>query len=223
MIVTSPEEPDTLIAMCHRKETPYNLAIVKGIPSYSGLWVYKDDHTDVRILGAIAKVLPELFSLASLKKVILADGEAPLKVTSAQKAHDRLTSVSVRPDQGDPTVPFSFVMPKWTEMRDGISIPAIAPGHQMQDPITKQTGGFQPARNPTFKKYSTRTMRPVLNFDTCIKCTLCWIQCPDSCFDVTPEGLYDANMESCCGCGVCEAVCPVENCFDHGQRSGLPR
>src|SRR5207237_3322474 len=37
-------------------------------------------------------------------------------------------------------------------------------------------------------------------------------QCPDSCFDVTPEGLYDANMEACCGCGVCEAVCPVTNC-----------
>jgi pyruvate ferredoxin oxidoreductase delta subunit len=56
-------------------------------------------------------------------------------------------------------------------------------------------------------------MRPVINFDTCVKCTLCWIQCPDSCFDVMPDGTYDANMEACCGCGVCEAVCPVENCI----------
>ena len=55
-------------------------------------------------------------------------------------------------------------------------------------------------------------MRPVINFETCIKCTLCWLQCPDTCFDVTPDGLYDANMESCCGCGVCEAVCPVPDC-----------
>ena len=23
---------------------------------------------------------------------------------------------------------------------------------------------------------------------------------------------YDANMDSCCGCGVCEAVCPVPDC-----------
>jgi pyruvate ferredoxin oxidoreductase delta subunit len=82
----------------------------------------------------------------------------------------------------------------------------------MKDPITGQSGGYQPTRNHTFKKFSTRAMRPVVNFDTCIKCTLCWLQCPDSCFDVTPEGLYDANMESCCGCGVCEAVCPVEQC-----------
>ena len=55
-------------------------------------------------------------------------------------------------------------------------------------------------------------MRPVINFETCIKCTLCWLQCPDTCFDITPDGLYDANMESCCGCGVCEAVCPVPEC-----------
>jgi pyruvate ferredoxin oxidoreductase delta subunit len=55
-------------------------------------------------------------------------------------------------------------------------------------------------------------MRPVVDFDTCIKCTLCWLQCPDTCFDVTPDGLYDANMLACCGCGVCEAVCPVPNC-----------
>ena len=97
-------------------------------------------------------------------------------------------------------------------MRDGIAIPAIPVGQPMKDPITGKTGGYQPERNPTFKKFTTRTMRPVVDFDTCIKCTLCWLQCPDSCFDVTPDGLYDANMEACCGCGVCEAVCPVPNC-----------
>src|SRR5574342_705336 len=37
--------------------------------------------------------------------------------------------------------------------------------------------------------------------------------CPDSCFDVMPDATFDANMEACCGCGVCEAVCPVENCI----------
>src|SRR5438552_2833514 len=37
LIVTSKEPPETLIAMAHRKECPYRLAIVKGIPSFSGL------------------------------------------------------------------------------------------------------------------------------------------------------------------------------------------
>ena len=98
-------------------------------------------------------------------------------------------------------------------MRDGITIPNITPGHEMKDPITGATGGFQPERNTTFKKFSTRTMRPVVDFDKCVKCTLCWLQCPDSCFDVTPDQTYDVNAEACCGCGVCAAVCPVDACI----------
>src|SRR5437016_2893363 len=70
LIVTSLEPSETIIEMAHRKETPYQLAIIKGTPSFSGLWVYKDDHTDARILGAVARVLPGLFSLASVQEAI---------------------------------------------------------------------------------------------------------------------------------------------------------
>ena len=212
LIVTSKESPETLIEMCHRKEHPYELAIVKGTPSFSGLWVYKDDHTDVRILGAIAKLLPELVSLESVQKTILEEWNDTLKATSAARSYERVQVVTVQPNQGNPEEPYKFDLPKWWEMREGIAIPSIPAGHAMQDPENQKVGGFRPDRNPTFKKYLTRTMRPVVNFDTCTKCTLCWLQCPDSCFDVTPEGLYDANMEACCGCGVCEAVCPVTDC-----------
>ena len=212
LIVTSLEGPESLIKMMHRKEHPYRLAILKGTRSFSGLWVYKDDHTDVRILGAMAKLLPELFSLMSLQETIRSEWHDEVKAISAQRAFERATTTTVQPTQGNPETPYSFEFPKWTEMREGIAIPSIARGHQMKDPKTGEMGGFQPERNPTFKKYTTRTMRPVVDFSTCIKCTLCWLQCPDSCFDVTPESLYDANMEACCGCGVCEAVCPVEKC-----------
>ncbi len=212
LIVTSKESPDSLIEMCHRKEYPYKLAIVKGIPSFSGLWVYKEDHSDVRILGAIAKVLPELFSLKAVQEAIRSEWKDELKATSAARSYERITTVTVRPNQGNPEEPYKFELPKWSEMREGVTIPAIPRGHQMENSATQQVGGFQPERNPTFKKFSTRTMRPVVDFDTCIKCTLCWLQCPDSCFDVTPDGLYDANMQACCGCGVCEAVCPVKDC-----------
>src|SRR5258708_5362297 len=208
--------------MAHRKETPYQLSIVKGTVSFSGLWVYKDDHTDVRILGAIAKILPELFDLKAVEQVIRDEWHSEVKVASAQKAAQRVQPIVVNPNQGNPEEPYKFELPKWYEMRDGVSIGCIAPGKQIEDPVTHVMGGYRPERNPTFKKYTTRTMRPVVNFSTCIKCTLCWLQCPDSCFDVTPEGLYDANMEACCGCGVCEAVCPVEKCLTMVNRTEFP-
>jgi pyruvate ferredoxin oxidoreductase delta subunit len=212
LICTSVQPPETIIPMTHRKDHPYTLTVLKAAPSFSGLWVYKDDHTDVRILGVIARVLPELFSLESVSKAILEEWADPLKVTSAERAHERVTTVTVDPSQGNPEAPYQFALPKWQEMREGVAIPCIPEGQAMEDPVSHAAGGFQPQRNPTFKKFSTRTMRPVVDFSTCIKCTLCWLQCPDSCFDVTPDNLYDANMQACCGCGVCEAVCPVPNC-----------
>jgi pyruvate ferredoxin oxidoreductase delta subunit len=212
LLVTSLEAPERLVEMAHRKEHPYRLAVLKATPSFSGLWVYKDDHTDVRLLGALSKLLPDLFSLVSLQEVIAEEWKDGLKATSALRAYERIQTVTVQPGQGNPEKPYEFEFPKWHEMREGIAIPSIPRGAGIADPESGKIGGYRPARNPTFKKFTTRTMRPVVDFAKCIKCTLCWLQCPDSCFDVTPDGLYDANLEACCGCGVCEAVCPEKDC-----------
>ncbi|MFQ5705659.1 MAG: (4Fe-4S)-binding protein [Gemmatimonadales bacterium] len=205
VLVPSIQSHTKLINDIHRKGKPYNLAIVKGTASFSGLWVYKDDHTDVRLLGALAKVAPHLLSLDSIVATI----SDPLKAASAMKAYDLVESVSVGADQGNDDVPFEFEMPGWTKMEEGLVIRGMAG----QQEVPGRDGGYVPTRNPTFKKFSTRTMRPVVNFDTCTQCKICWLQCPDSCFDITPDGFYDANMEACCGCGVCEAVCPVSHCI----------
>ena len=212
LIVSSMLGFDDLLRMIHTKDVPYELAIVRGIPAFSGLWVYKDDHTDVRILGTIARLVPEMLSLKAVEAAILEEWKDELKMLSARKAYERAESVVVPPGTGNAETPYEFTLPGWKEMADGVTIRSIPMGGAFVDPETGTTGGYRPAVNPYFKKFSTRTMRPVVDFDTCVKCTLCWLACPDSCFDVTPDGLYDARMESCCGCGVCEAVCPVDNC-----------
>jgi pyruvate ferredoxin oxidoreductase delta subunit len=210
LIVTSMLSPEDLIKFCHTKTHPYRIAVIPAIPSFSGLWVYKDDHTDVRILGALAKVCPDLVSLESVAAAIKDEWKDDLKVRSAHRAYEQITTRVVRPGEGNPEVPYRFDLPGWTTMREGVTIEGIRLGEPIK--FGDEIGGYRPARNPYFKKFSTRTMRPVIDFDKCIKCTLCWLQCPDSCFDVTPDGMYDLNAEACCGCGVCEAVCPVDDC-----------
>jgi len=212
LIVVSLEDAPALLQNIHRREQPYKLGIVKGVTSFSGMWVYKDDHTDVRILGTIAKAPPELFSLKSVEQFINEKLKNSLKVISARTAFERFTAVDVKAGQGNPEELFKFGLPGWKDLRGGVSIKGQPQGGPYADPVTGQVGGFRPARNDLFKKYSTRTQRPVVNFATCTKCTLCWLNCPDASFDVTPEGTYDANLEACCGCGVCEEVCPVKNC-----------
>ena len=208
LLVTSRQTPEALLEDIHKKDVPYNLAIVSGSASFSGLWVYKDDHTDVRILGAVAKVLPDLANLESYEAAAMEQWGSEAKVRSARRSADQTRLRPVEPAEGNPETPFSFEKPGWTEMKDALVVSGIPQGFGFRG----GDGGFQAARNEVFKKFSTRTMRPVINFETCTKCTLCWLQCPDSCFDVTPDGRYDANMEACCGCGVCEDVCPVADC-----------
>ncbi len=208
LIVTSRQDTDSLIQDIHQKDAPYNLAVVTSTVSFSGLWVYKDDHTDVRILGALAKVCPQLVSLDSMLEAIREQWSDDPKIASAQKTFDRTTVRPVEPGEGQSEIPYKFELPGWKEMEEGVVIRAIGEGGTFRG----GEGGYEPTRSEVFKKFSTRSMRPVINFETCIKCTLCWLQCPDTCFDVTPDGLYDANMQSCCGCGVCEAVCPVPDC-----------
>ena len=208
LIVTSRQEADSLIRDMHQKDSPIGISIVKSTVSFSGLWVYKDDHTDARILGNLCSVCPQLVSLDSMLETIREQMGSETKVASAQKAYEVATVRPVEPGEGNPETPYKFELPGWKDMEQGVVIRGIEAGGGFRG----GEGGYQPVRNEVFKKFSTRSMRPVINFETCIKCTLCWLQCPDTCFDVTPDGLYDANMDSCCGCGVCEAVCPVPDC-----------
>ncbi len=208
VLVTSMLGREDLLRDAHQKETPYNLGVIKGTVSFSGLWVYKDDHTEARVLGALSKVCPQLVSIESMAEAIRDQWKDEVKVDSARKSYERTETRMVEPGEGNDETPFSFDLPGWTTMEEGIVVRGIEQGAGFRG----GEGGYEPKRNPYFKKWSTRSMRPVIDFETCIKCTLCWLQCPDSCFDITPDGLYDANMDSCCGCGVCEAVCPVPDC-----------
>ena len=209
VLVTSIQSANDLLEDIHVKDLAYDLAIINGAKSFSGLWVYKDDHTDVRILGALSRVCPDLVGLKAYQDTILEQWDDELKATSASRSYERVSVTPVEPGQGNTEEPFKFDKPGWTQMEEALVIRSIAPGGGFRG----GEGGYEPVRSEVFKKWSTRTMRPVVNFETCTKCTLCWLQCPDSCFDVTPEGLYDSDMESCCGCGVCEEVCPVPECI----------
>jgi pyruvate ferredoxin oxidoreductase delta subunit len=209
LLVTSAQSAEEILKDIHKKDSPYFLSILRGKASFSGLWVYKEDHTEVRVLGALARIAPHFLTIDAVCQAIReAEWGSELKVESARKAYERIRSRPVNIAEGNPETPYSFEMPRWWEMREGVSIPSLPIGKPVEG-----GKGYRPERSQVFKKFSSRTMRPVIDFDKCVKCTLCWLQCPDSCFDVMPDGLYDANMQACCGCGVCEAVCPVEDCI----------
>lgn len=209
LLITSTQSSNKLINDIHRREDPYNLSILKTPASFGGKMVHKDDHTDVRLLGALAKVAPDIVGIDSIVAAIKDQWNDDSKVDSARKAHDEMETIPVGPDQGSDKPTYDFELPGWKTMPECITLRALpVKGHNPD-----KEGGFVPGRSEHFKKFSARTMRPVINFDTCTKCTFCWLVCPDAAFDITPDGFFDAEMEACCGCGICENVCPVKDCL----------
>ena len=199
LLVTSEKPADQVLAQMDTAERPYTLGIVPGGASFAGLWVYKDDHTDYRVLGAIAKIAPQWLSLENAKAAALELAKNDKTAAeSVQFGYDATTLRPVKKGEGTGAhEKLQFEKPGWTKMRPGIVVDARKPGE----------------RNPYYKKYTARTQRPVVNFDTCIKCTMCWLDCPDECFEVTPEGLYEVVYSACIGCGICAQVCPVKDCI----------
>ena len=66
-------------------------------------------------------------------------------------------------------------------VQEGAAVPAV--------PRHFEIGPRGQSRNAQFQRFTTRTQRPVVRFDLCTKCTLCWFECPDECFDPTNDGL----------------------------------
>ncbi len=208
LVVTSAREPDELLEFIKVKPYEYTLIVVPsekrpGVfapassASFAGLWVYNDDNTDYYCLAAIARANPNIITLDSVLQVVREQTRDESRVQNVREMYDRLKIRPVAPGEGSTVDYEEYAKPGWTQMREGIIVEAMKVG----------------TRNPIYKKWSTRTRRPLINFDTCIKCTQCWLQCPDECFEVTPEGTYEVVYEACIGCSICEDVCPVTDCI----------
>jgi pyruvate ferredoxin oxidoreductase delta subunit len=208
LIVTSDKDPEELVPFIKYKDYEYTLVVVpspvhqgvfapEGSASFAGLWVDNDDNTDFNCLAAIAKVAPHIVNLDSVLEIVKERTNDPARVQQVRDVYDAVKTRKVLEGEGSTIDYEEYTKPGWTQMREGIIVEAMKVG----------------TRNPIYKKWSTRTRRPLVNFDTCIKCTQCWLQCPDECFEVTPQGTYEVVYEACIGCSVCADVCPVPDCI----------
>ena len=205
ILVVSRRDPKELAKEMEKKPFNYKLAVLPGDASFAGLWYYKDDMSDVRFLGAIARVAPEIISLKTTLDYIKEKYKSEKKVDAARKAHDEVIFYDVTPKDG---IEWPYPKPKlpgWKNFEEGIVVRGA--------PSKFEYGPRGLGRNPDFKRGTSKTQRPVVRFDICTKCTLCWYDCPDEVFDVTKEGYYDPNYEYCTGCGRCAEICPVDDCI----------
>jgi pyruvate ferredoxin oxidoreductase delta subunit len=207
LLVVTRKSHDELLQFIGKKPYNYRLATLEGDASLAGLWVFKDDLTHERVLGAIAGLDPAVITIGGVEKHLLAKTGDPKRGAAARQAYEEIGAHTrvVTPDEGIEWPHANPVLPKWFAFTEGAAVPAVPRGYTQ--------GPRGQSRNESFKRGTTKTQRPVVRFDLCTKCTLCWLECPDECFDPTPDGLYDVNYEYCVGCGKCAEICPVSECI----------
>lgn len=208
MVVVSRRDQASLMRFIAKKPFKWKLATYQGDSSLAGMWVNKDDLTYERTLGAIAAADSGVIGIEAIESFLKERyPNEPKRAEAARKAYDEIieTTKQIGPNMGIDWKHEIPVLPKWNEFNEGAAVKAVARGSKLG------TGGQ--SRNTQFLRGTTKSQRPVIRFDLCTKCTLCWLECPDECFDLTSEGYYDVAYQYCVGCGKCADVCPVKECI----------
>ena len=52
--------------------------------------------------------------------------------------------------------------------------------------------------------------KPVIDYEKCTKCMICFVYCPDSAFTIDAKGYPLVDYDACKGCDICETECPVK-------------
>ncbi|MEM2761118.1 MAG: 2-oxoacid:acceptor oxidoreductase family protein [Nitrososphaerales archaeon] len=52
--------------------------------------------------------------------------------------------------------------------------------------------------------------KPVIDYNNCTKCMICFVYCPDSAITIDKEGFPVVNYDICKGCDICYTECPTK-------------
>ncbi len=52
--------------------------------------------------------------------------------------------------------------------------------------------------------------KPVIDYDKCTKCMICYVYCPDSAITIDKSGYPVVNYNACKGCNICYTECPTK-------------
>ena len=53
-----------------------------------------------------------------------------------------------------------------------------------------------------------RIHKPIIDYDKCVKCLLCWLYCPEGAIIREENDVPKINYDYCKGCGICANECP---------------
>ena len=65
----------------------------------------------------------------------------------------------------------------------------------------------EPGSSVKNKTGGWRTFIPIIDQEKCIKCGICWMDCPDMAIKKAVDGKFVIDYAFCKGCGICAKQC----------------
>lgn len=103
---------------------------------------------------------------------------------------NKLSTVTLQMREAESLEASALVAPEIKRVEDSAPI-ILAPGNM----VLRKTGNW-------------RTERPVIDYDQCNKCLICYARCPDGAIHIGTEGKPEIDYDHCKGCLICSRECP---------------
>lgn len=60
------------------------------------------------------------------------------------------------------------------------------------------------------ERWQWSSYKPIIDYDGCTKCMICYVYCPDSAYTIDKNGYPVIDYGACKGCDICQTECPVK-------------
>jgi len=78
------------------------------------------------------------------------------------------------------------------------------------DPMISTCTITSPGNSPVRKTGDWSVYKPIIDYDRCTKCMICFVYCPDSAITIDQDGFPVVNYDACKGCNICYTECPTK-------------
>ena len=124
-----------------------------------------------------------------LKEVGLSDDVVSKNVALAGAVYDELKPVELRTEE----------LPAKAEL---VPLAAVVSGDGSEDIVNVGNSASRHTGN-------WRVTEPVIDYQKCTDCMICYAYCPESAMSVGADGRIAIDYDNCKGCMICQAECPL--------------
>lgn len=89
---------------------------------------------------------------------------------------------------------------------------------EKHDPILSKCNIMNTGNSSEVKRTGWNLFKPIIDYDKCTKCRICFVYCPDSAITIDKNNFPEINYNFCKSCNICYTECPA-NAIDMRRKN----